>query len=85
MVRYPIALRAGKKIHMKSADDLIRNYDKIFTKKLKIAVAAQDPTKLFCNYQGAMIHDGEIWIDSDQDGNFRIIAFNPPVPKRARK
>jgi len=48
-----------KVIHNKN--EFIRNYAIIINKKVELAVKNQDPQRLFKNWQGVMIGNGEIW------------------------
>ncbi len=82
MIRYPIRVWISKKrqsIHNRR--EFLRKYDLVLTALVKRAIADQDVANLFCNYQGAMIHNGEVWIGAMEDGKLKVIAFNPPIPK----
>ncbi|HEU0284877.1 MAG TPA: hypothetical protein VFR52_07030 [Sphingomicrobium sp.] len=61
-----------------------RDYDRIFTPRVKRAILNQRADRLFTNYQGAMIGDGQIWFDQtcpnascSPAGPVRIKAINP--------
>ena len=69
VVKYPI----GK---IKNREALVKNYDSLFTKEVKLSFATLNFNQLFRNGQGVMINSGKVWFG--QDGNkFKIIAINP--------
>ena len=61
-----------------------RDFDRIFTPRVKRAILNQRADRLFTNYQGAMIGDGQVWFDQtcahdscSPPGPVRIKAINP--------
>lgn len=61
-----------------------RDFDQIFTAKVRNAILAQRPDRLFVRDQGAMIGDGEVWFREScpnsgcsPAGPLRIVAINP--------
>ena len=61
-----------------------RDFDRIFTQRVKQAILSQRADRLFTNYQGAMIGDGQVWFDQtcrndscSPAGPVRIKAINP--------
>ena len=61
-----------------------RDFDRIFTSRVKQAILSQRADRLFTNYQGAMIGDGQVWFDQictndacSPAGPVRIKAINP--------
>jgi hypothetical protein len=61
-----------------------RDFDRIFTAKVRRAIAAQRPDQLFVRDQGTMIGDGEVWFSEScanaacsATGPVRILAVNP--------
>ena len=61
-----------------------RDFDRIFTPRVKEAILDQRADGLFTNYQGAMIGDGEVWFDQtcphsscSPAGPVRIRSINP--------
>jgi hypothetical protein len=61
-----------------------RDFDLIFTPRVRQAILNQRADGLFTNYQGAMIGDGEVWFDEScansacsRKGPVRIRAVNP--------
>ncbi|GGY26047.1 hypothetical protein [Paludibacterium paludis] len=53
----------------------MRSAKHVFTDKVYRAILGQDPAQLFCNYQGVMIGNGQIWF-SAFNGRPAIIAIN---------
>jgi len=61
-----------------------RDFDRIFTARVRQAILDQRADRLFTNYQGAMIGDGEVWFDQtcpnascSPAGPVRIRSINP--------
>ena len=61
-----------------------RDFDRIFTPRVRQAIFDQRADRLFTNYQGAMIGDGEVWFDQtcpnascSPAGPVRIRSINP--------
>jgi hypothetical protein len=61
-----------------------RDFDRIFTSRVRQAILDQRADRLFTNYQGAMIGDGEVWFDQtcpnascSPAGPVRIRSINP--------
>lgn len=80
-IEYPInVVINSKKVQIKNKDDLINNYDKIFTVDYKKAISNAPTRYLFTNYQGVMLGNGEVWINDiiETDDNYKlmIIAIN---------
>jgi hypothetical protein len=63
LVLYPITIHSidGKDVEIQNEEEFIANYDKIATPKWKGVILAQEPEKLFTNWQGIMVNRGEIW------------------------
>lgn len=83
MVDYPFQARIdGKAVTISDAAHFAEDYDKVFTARVKEAVANQTYPALFANWQGVMIGDGEVWfggVCSDaacEQQTVRIIAVN---------
>ncbi|MGK0466892.1 hypothetical protein [Clostridium sp.] len=81
-IRYPINVKINNNIiKIKNKDDLIKNYDKIFTVEYKQAISKARTKYLFANYQGIMVGNGQIWINDrtlagDNSSKLMIIAIN---------
>lgn len=57
-----------------------RDFDRIFTPRVRRAILDQRADRLFTNYQGAMIGDGEVWLDQtcpNASCPVRIRSINP--------
>ena len=55
-----------------------RDFDKIFTPRVRQAILAQRPNNIFVRDQGAMIGNGEVWFSQTCPN----AACNPPGPSR---
>ncbi|MBN2892871.1 MAG: hypothetical protein JXL97_13470 [Bacteroidales bacterium] len=76
MISYPIKANInGTKTEIANKESFVENFDQIFNKKISSAVKKSNYYDLFCNYQGVMIGDGEIWMGL-VDGKIKIIAIN---------
>lgn len=85
-VQYPIKvyvpvnnakMKKSKRTTIHNAKEFLAHFDLIINKKVRDAVLKQSYDSLFCNWQGVMIGNGEIWINSivGNDSLF-IIAIN---------
>lgn len=57
----------------------LKNYDRLFNKKVIKALEAQKLSQIFRNSQGAMIGNGELWISNVSPGLtdvFKIVSIN---------
>ena len=70
VVKYPL----NKKI--KTKEELVANYDAVFTKEVKLSFATLNFSQLFRNDKGVMTSGGKVWFDQ-QGSVFKIIAINP--------
>lgn len=61
--------------YIANTKQLIKNYDAVFTKALRVKILQQNSKDIFCNYQGAMIADGGVWF-MEKNKEMRIIAVN---------
>ncbi len=66
LIYYPITIDMldGSELKMQNAAEFVANYEKIVIPEWKEIVLAQEPTELFSNWQGAMVHRGELWFTS---------------------
>jgi hypothetical protein len=64
-----------------TADDFIKNYDRIFDKKLKLKIAQQPADQIFRNRNGVLIGDVIcIWIKETRYGVYKIVSIcNRPL------
>ena len=81
---YPLRVRISEKssIQLKSKNEFLLQYDKIFTTAFKSALNNTFSHNLFNNYQGIMIGDGKLWMNnavnaSEAKPMFQIISINP--------
>lgn len=75
---------AGGARTYKDRRSIERDFDRIFTPRVKQAILDQRADRLSTNYQGAMIGDGAVWFDQtcpngscSRAGPVRIRAINP--------
>jgi len=63
LVHYPITIHSidGKDVEIQNEEEFIANYKKIATPKWRGVILAQEPAKLFTNWQGVMVNRGEMW------------------------
>ena len=73
----------GARTYRESAS-VERDFDRIFTPKVRRAIMAQRADRLFIRDEGAMIGDGEVWFDRtcpnaacSPAGPVRVYAINP--------
>jgi len=88
MVAYPIKIRVNEKATtLRDQNNLVKYYDTAFNANVKQALAKQEFSNLFCNWQGMMVGDGQIWINTDgKSANLRITAINnAPLQKAEGK
>ncbi|BAU28049.1 hypothetical protein DFP93_101125 [Aneurinibacillus soli] len=76
-MKYPVVVN-GKKTTNRTKKQFIKNYDKIFTPKVKKALADQKVEDLFVNAQGVMVGDGEIWfgVSTQKPEQYQVIDIN---------
>jgi len=68
-IRYPLK-------EIKTEEELIAAYDRVFTKEVKLSFATINFNQVFRNQKGVMTEGGKVWIT--QSGNeFFIFAINP--------
>ena len=85
LISFPLRVNAadGPRTY-RDAKSVERDFDRIFTPRVKQAIARQQANKLFVRDQGAMVGDGEVWFDficpnaaCSPPGPVRIHAINP--------
>lgn len=78
MIAYPIFVSiAGRRIRLRRQADLLRRYNLVFNRRVREALARQQVSELFVNWQGVMIGDGEIWFNQMPNSrDFKITAVN---------
>jgi len=77
MIDFPLRVNfAGDARIYGDAQAVERDFDRIFTPKVKRAVLEQRPDRLFVRDQGAMVGNGELWLRE----NCPSSACSPPRP-----
>lgn len=61
LVSYPLHLRGEAELIVETADELVAQYEQIFTEAVRAKVLEQQLDELFVNSNGVMIGDGEVW------------------------
>jgi hypothetical protein len=85
LIAFPLQVNgAGHTRSYRDAASVERDFDQIFTPRVRRAIAGQSSRELFVRDQGAMIGDGEVWFDQtclnvscSPAGPVRIRAINP--------
>ena len=85
LVGFPLRVNSnGRSRFYPNARSVERDFDRIFTPRVRQSILAQRPDQLFIRDQGAMIGDGEVWFDHSclnsgctALGPVRITAVNP--------
>ena len=85
LISFPLRVNAASGARTyRDARSVERDFDRIFTPRVKQAIARQRAENLFVRDQGAMIGDGEVWFDftcptasCSPPGPVRIHAINP--------
>lgn len=77
LILYPIKIHSidGKDVEIKNEKEFIANYEKFATPKWKGIILAQDPAKLFTNWQGVMVNNGEMWFGPVCSGTCENIKY----------
>ena len=89
MVRYPLRVNsAGKTKLIKTKQELLKQYDNIFSPLTQCAITESRPEDVWGNYRGFMIGDGEVWWEasiskasSKSKPVFKIITINQESSK----
>lgn len=85
LIDFPLRVNGpgGSRLY-RDARSVERDFDRIFTPKVRRSILAQRDDKLFVRDQGAMIGDGKVWLDAtcpnascSPPGPVRIRAINP--------
>ncbi|WP_019910337.1 hypothetical protein [Paenibacillus sp. HW567] len=76
LISYPMNLNKDNKTYVfYNKAEFIKKYDRIFTALVREKVLAQRVDKLFVNYQGIMVEDGDLWMGK-QNNKLGVIAVN---------
>ena len=91
LVQYPISIYlptdrlyepGDESTTISNQEEFVANYDQIVTPTWRNIILTQDPMQLFTNWQGVMVHRGELWFSPiclDQNCGqikYYIIAIN---------
>jgi hypothetical protein len=85
LVYYPITIsrfEGDNDKEIQNAEEFIANYEKIVTPEWKVIILSQEPARLFTNWQGVMVHRGELWFTaictdtSCQESELYIVTIN---------
>jgi hypothetical protein len=94
LVRYPLLVTAGGKMHIRSRSQLLANYQRVFTAPVRAAILKANADDVWGNANGFMVGGGVIWFDAIIPRNeqpdvsapdywkkypFKIITVNPPI------
>jgi hypothetical protein len=80
-VLYPMLLnKDGKNEKIADQKAFIANYDRIFTMHVKATLQHQKTEKLFVNYKGVMVGEGEVWFGVTEKGDIGIQSVNLSTP-----
>ena len=85
LIDFPLRVNEAKGPRLyRDARSVERDFERIFTPKVRRAILGQRADRLFVRDQGAMIGDGELWFDRtcpnatcSPPGPVRIMAVNP--------
>lgn len=76
LVSYPFKTSVGgKSVTLRDAQHFVAAYDKVFTAKVKKALATQEYANIFANDDGVMVGDGEIWFSGIGDAEPTIVLI----------
>ncbi len=73
---YPFKVNGKTTIKIKDPQEFEAKFKTLFTEKIISVITAQKLEDLFCQYQGVMFGDGEVWVQKIQ-GKVGISAINP--------
>ena len=81
MVRFPIKVVVdGKRVMINNAQELQRNYDKIFIGAFVKGIRQSPPCHMFARDQGVMLGNGQVWV-APVNKKPAVIAINNDVEK----
>jgi uncharacterized lipoprotein NlpE involved in copper resistance len=60
---------------IKTKEDLVANYNSVFTKEVKLSFATVNFNQIFRNANGVMVERGKVWL-GQQGNEFKITAIN---------
>jgi hypothetical protein len=84
LIAFPLRVNGPRGSRLYDAPSALRDYDRIFTPKVKRAILNQRGDRIFSRDIGAMAGDGEVWFTQtcpnpacSPAGPVRIVAVNP--------
>lgn len=80
-VQYPLRYHGRAATVIRNKAEFVRNYPTIVSDKLRASILAQEPEKIFENWQGMMVGDGghNMWLRENGDGDavrYEIVTIN---------
>ncbi len=80
-IQYPLRHHGRVATVIRTRSDFMRNYGAIVSDRLRAAILAQEPDKIFENWQGVMVGDGghNIWLRETGEGDaarYEIVTIN---------
>ena len=79
MVHYPLLVNIPKRHRqIKTTAQFVAEYDRLFTTSMRKTIEEQTPARLFANWQGIMIGNGEVWFEEQSNGGMKIKTLNVP-------
>ncbi|WP_183044178.1 hypothetical protein [Pseudorhodoplanes sinuspersici] len=80
-IQYPLRHHGRIATIIRNRSDFVRNYATIVSDKLRAAILAQEPDKVFENWQGVMVGDGShnMWLRQSGEGDnlrYEIVTIN---------
>jgi hypothetical protein len=80
MVQYPVLVQLnGKKAHVRSREEFLSNYDKIFDAGVKCAILKAKKQDVWGNWQGFTVSNGAVWWEANgisDSAPFKIRTVN---------
>ncbi len=76
---YPMSIHFPPKkklVLISNKAEMLKNFDRIFNPQAKKALQKTKTADLFCNSQGVMIGNGEIWFTPGEKGGVNIKTVN---------
>jgi hypothetical protein len=78
LVRLPLRVNFSSGVRVyRDARDVTRDFDRIFTPRVRRAVLSQKAATLAVGENGARLGNGEIWLSETAAGEVRVAAVNP--------
>jgi hypothetical protein len=99
LIHFPLNTSlSGKRVRIRSAEELLAHYDQIFDPGVRCAVHDAHTDDVWGNYQGFMVGHGAVWFDGVIPSNdklgvntpnywlkypFKVVTVNPAVANKA--